>query len=200
MANKYYQWEGVMWPEHYEDNDSAIQSLIDFGVKGYISPLHSDDGGKPHYHFIWCFDSAKTYEGVMQMIEDDNLVGINTVRYVKDLTTRARYLTHRDSPDKALYSVDDVVCMGGTDYSQFLQVSSDKYNDDLTLMEVIDKYEIRSYAQLVKYCAYISRENYKSVVGRCGFWSAYVRSLANDSISRELENLINESRGKHEDL
>lgn len=196
MASKYYQWEGVLWPEHYESPDHAVQALQDFGVKGYISPLHTDDGGKPHFHFIWCFDSAKTYEQVMLMIEDDGLLGINTVKYVKDLTTRARYLTHRDSPDKALYSVEDVICMGGTDYNQFLNVSADKYNDDMTIMEVIDKYKVKSYAQLVRYCAYCSREHYKSVVGRCGFWSAYVKSNANDFNSTEMEYIIAEARGK----
>lgn len=185
-----------MWPEHYDSPNSAIETLIDFGVKGYISPLHSDDDGKPHFHFIWCFDSAKTYDQVMQMIDDDGLEGINTVKYIKDLTTRARYLIHKDNPSKAQYSPADVVCMGGTDYNQFLQVSADKYNDDLTLMEIIDKYNVRSYAQLVKYCAYCSREHYRSVVGRCGFWSAYVKSLANDINSRELQYLIDESRGK----
>ena len=58
MANKYYQWEGVLWPENYESLDHAVKALLDFGVKGYISPLHNDDGGKIHYHFIWCFDST----------------------------------------------------------------------------------------------------------------------------------------------
>lgn len=196
MASKYYQWEGVLWPEHYPSKEDAISAIMEFGVKGYISPVHQDDGGKSHFHFIWCFDSAKTYEQVMQMIEDDGLQGVNTVKYIKDITTRARYLIHRDNPNKAQYSPEDVICMGGTDYNQFLNVSADKYNDDLTLMEVIDKYQVRSYAQLVKYCAYCSREHYKSVVGRCGFWSAYVRSLANDINSKELQYLIDESRGK----
>lgn len=194
---KAYQWEGVLWPEHFPSNDEAKQALIDFGVKGFISPLQKDDGGKPHYHFIWCFDSQRSYEQVMNFIVDEGLDHcINTVRYVKDITSRARYLCHLDDPQKALYSIEDVVCMGGTDYDQYLHVSSDKYNDDLSLMELIDKYSVRSYAQLVKYCAYCSREHYKSVVGRCGFWSAYIRSLANDSNSYELQNIIDETRGK----
>lgn len=200
MASKYYQWEGVLWPEHFDTNSAAIEALREFGVKGFVSPIHSDDDGKPHYHFIWCFDSGKTYENVMNMIIDEGLDDcINTVKYVKDITTRARYLCHLDNPGKYRYSPEDVTCLGGTDYSQYLNVSADKYNDDMTLMELIDKYSVRSYAQLVKYCAYCSREHYKSVVGRCGFWSAYIRSLANDSVSYELSILIDESRGKKDE-
>lgn len=194
---KAYQWEGVLWLEHFDAVTDAIDRLVDFGVKGYISPVHKSDNGKKHLHFIFCFDRQKTYEQVIQMIEDEGLNHcINTVKYVKDLTTRARYLCHLDTSKKELYSPADVICMGGTDYEQFLNVSVDKYNDDLTVMELIDKYNVRSYAQLVKYCAYCSREHYKSVVGRCGFWSAYVRSLSNDSVSKELDYIIAEARSK----
>lgn len=196
---KAYQWEGVLWPEHFPTPEDAKQALVDFGVKGFISPLQKDDGGKPHFHFIWCFDSQRSYEQVMQFIVDEGLDHcINTVKYVKDITSRARYLCHLDDKQKALYSPEDVTCIGGLDYTQYLNAVADKYNDDLTLMEIIEKYDVMSYAQLVKYCAYCSREHYKSVVGRCGFWSAYVRSRTNDSISRELQNIIDEKRGKKE--
>lgn len=197
---KSYQWEGVLWPEHFPALEDAKASLINFGVKGYISPIQNDDGGKEHFHFIWCFDRQKTYEQVMNMIQDEGLGEcINTVKYVKDLTTRARYLCHLDESSKSLYDPNDVTCMGGTDYYQFLNVSSEKYNDDMTLMEIIKKYNVGSYAQLVDYCMYCSREHYKSVVGRCGFWSAYLRSKVNDSRSHELQNIIDETRGKKDE-
>lgn len=194
---KYYQWECVCWyTDHFDNLNDAIQSITEFGVKGYISPVHTDSG-KNHLHIIWCFDSSKTYDWVIKAIEEDGLSeSINTVKYVKDLTTRARYLCHLDEKNKPHYSPEDVICMGGTDYNMFLNVSADKYNDDITLMNIIEKYHVRSYSQLVRFCAYCSREHYKSVVGRCGFWSAYVRSYASDANSPELEYFINEVRGK----
>lgn len=195
---KYYQWEGVLWySDHFNSYEESVEALKEFGVKGYISPPHTDSD-KNHLHFIWCFDSSKTYDWVMNAIKEDEILcySINTVKYVKDLTTRARYLCHLDEKNKPHYSPSDVICMGGTDYNMFLNVSADKYNDDITLMNIIEKYHVKSYAQLVRFCAYCSREHYKSVVGRCGFWSAYVRSLANDPNSQEMEYIIEEIRGK----
>lgn len=88
--------------------------------------------------------------------------------------------------------------MGGLTYDIFLKEESDSINKDKTVIELIEKYNVRSYAQLVKYCLYVQPKYYQSVVGRCGFWSAYVKSRANDFISVEMEYVIEESRGKKE--
>lgn len=202
-STRWYQWEAVVWPEHMDNLDPIID---DFGVKGFLSPLHSMDGGKPHYHWIMCFDSSKTYTQVMDMLVDAGLHSrdpddedgstVNTVRYVKDLTTRARYLCHLDSEKKFHYSPEDVICIGGMSYSQFLDFVSDKVQNDLSLIQMIDKYQLRSYAQLVKYTLYVDKESYRSVVGRCGFWSAYLRSLREDPVNFEIQNIIDEKVGK----
>lgn len=198
MATRYYQWEAVIWLESAPDN--LIDIITDeFGVKGFLSPVHKSDNEKFHYHWLLCYDSAKSYQQVMDDIESANLSDcINTVQYIKDLTTRARYLCHLDSPKKELYSPSDVICIGGTTYDKFLEYTVDKLNDDMSIIELIDKYKCRSYAQLVRYCIYCNRDYYRSVVGRCGFWSAYIRSLAMDTNSSELEYIIEEKRGKKE--
>lgn len=203
-SSRWYQWEAVVWPENLSSLDVIIN---DFGVKGFLSPLHSMDGGKSHYHWIMCFDSAKTYVQVMDMLresglhsldpDDDEHSAVNTVRYVKDLTTRARYLCHLDSPNKFHYATEDVICIGGMSYSQFLDFVSDKVQNDLSLIGLIDKYQLRSYAQLVKYCLYVDKESYRSVVGRCGFWSAYLRSLREDPTNFEIQNIIDERTSKN---
>lgn len=196
MASRWYQWEGVIWPEHLDvdfEGHYILDPIIDFGVKGFISPLHSMDGGKPHFHWIMCFDSSKTYEQVMGMLKDEHLDEcVNTVKYVKDLTTRVRYLTHEDNPKKFHYAAEDVISIGGMDREQFMHFTSDKVQTDVSLMKVIDTYRVRSFAQLVKYCMYVDKESYRSVVGRCGFWSAYLRSLREDPNSFELQNIIDE--------
>lgn len=199
MATRYYQWEAVIWLE------SAPEDLIDiitddFGVKGFLSPIHMSKNEKFHYHWLLCYDSAKSYQQVVDDITAAGLDGcINTVQYVKDLTTRARYLCHLDSQRKEHYSPEDVICIGGTSYDKFLEYTVDKINDDVSIIELIDKYRVRSYAQLVRYCLYCNRQLYRSVVGRCGFWSAYVRSLAMDPLSPSLENIIDERKGKEND-
>lgn len=199
MATRYYQWEAVIWKESAPDNLIDIIT-DDFGVKGFLSPLHMSKNENFHYHWLLCYDSAKSYSQVMDDIESAGLGScINTVQYVKDLTTRARYLCHLDSKSKERYSTEDVICIGGTSYDRFLEYTVDKLNDDLSVIELIDRYRIRSYSQLVRYCIYCNRQLYRSVVGRCGFWSAYVRSLSMDSLSSELENIIDERKSKKDD-
>lgn len=176
-----------------------IDLIYDFRVKGYLSPLHDKDGGEPHYHWIMCFDSLKSYEQVMQMIEESGLSEcVNTVRYVRDLTSSARYLCHLDERKKFHYSPEYVECIGGTSYSKFLEFETDKSIEDMKLIELIKKYRIRSYTQLVDYCLFVAKQHYKSVVGRCGFWSAYIRGM-NDPISTEVEYIINDKRGMQDE-
>ena len=191
MASRSYNWECVVWKQSLESQDL----IYDFRVKGYLSPLHDKDGGDPHYHWIMCFDSLKSYDQVMQMIEEGGLSEcVNTVRYVRDLTSSARYLCHLDEKKKFHYDPVYVECLGGVSYSKFLEFETDKALDDMSIIGIIRKYRIRSYAQLVDYCIYVKREHYRSVSGRCGFWSAYIRSIG-DSRSYELDNIINEKVG-----
>lgn len=179
----------------------SLDQIFDFRVKGYLSPLHDMDGGKPHYHWIMCFDSLKSYDQIMEMIKESDLdAAVNTVRYVRDLTSSARYLCHLDERKKFHYNPEYVQCIGGTSYSKYLDYETDRALEDLTLIELVKKYRIRSYTQLVDYCLYVAKSHYRSVVGRCGFWSAYIRGF-NDPISIEAENAINEKRGiRNEDL
>lgn len=195
---KKYNWEAVVWLESLgttEENKPDIERIIDFGVKGYISPLHVDSE-KPHFHVIWCFDRQVSYDSVMSMIEEESLDDcINTVKYVKDLTSRGRYLCHLDESKKLHYSPDLVTCMGGLSYNKFLNYETDSAMEDLSLFKLIDRYKIRSYSQLVRYCAFVRTESYRSIVGRCSFWSSYLKSLNFDTNSVELENIINEKAG-----
>lgn len=197
MANRSYNWECVVWAENLEDKEQ----IFDFRVKGFLSPLHDMDGGKAHYHWIMCFDSLKSYDQIMDMITESGLsAAVNTVRYVRDLTSSARYLCHLDERKKFHYNPEYVECIGGTSYSKYLEYETDRALEDYSLIELIKKYRIRSYTQLVNYCLYVAKSHYKSVVGRCGFWSAYIRGM-NDPISLEVEAIIDEKRGiKDEDI
>lgn len=192
LNSKYYNWECVVWEESLPN----IKMISDFGVRGFLSPLHNLDGGQPHYHWIMIFNRQVSYESLMNMLMEEGFENcINTVKYIKDLPTRVRYLIHLDNPEKAQYDSSQVRCYGGVSFESYINEASDKFDDDTSLFDVIKKYNCTSFAQLVRYCSVVNRSQYKSVVGRCGFWSAYMRSLSNDSISWEMENIINEKRG-----
>lgn len=202
-TNKYYNWEVVVWEESLSD----FQKLIDFGVKGFISPLHTNEDGKPHYHQLFMFERQKTYDQVMDMLREDglakpkdiedadNVYPINTALPIRDFPTRARYLCHLDNSDKEQLDPSMVTEIGGLDYYKYVNYITDKMEEDLQLFTVIETFNCTSYSQLVRYCAVVSPKFYKSVVGRCGFWSAYMRSLYNDHNSLKMEYAIQEKKG-----
>lgn len=195
MAVKYYNWECVVWEESL-NRVGGVDKLIEFGVKGFISPLQDDDGGKNHYHWILCYQRQKSREMVMEEIKEAGLDGcINMVIPVKDLPTRARYLCHLDELHKTHYDPDLVIAIGGLDYHEYVNTPRDKKRIDKNLFDIIRKYNCTSYSQLVRYCCYVVPEYYSQVTGKCGFWSAYMRSLANDSCSLQMEYDINEKIG-----
>lgn len=191
-----YNWECVVWVESLP----SLDLIYDFGVKGYLSPVHNMDGGKPHYHWILCYSRQVTYDQVMSQLIEDGLDGcVNTVRYVRDMDTRARYLCHLDERHKFHYSPEDVQCIGGTDYSKYLYYGEERIDTDMSIVKIIEKYRCRSFSQLVNYSIYVNRNIYKTIVGRANFWSNYLRSLAMDSNSIEMQNTIDERRSKSND-
>lgn len=191
-----YNWECVVWVESLP----SLDLIYDFGVKGYLSPVHNMDGGKPHYHWILCYTRQVSYDTVMEQLREDGLDAcVNTVRYVRDMDTRARYLCHLDEPHKFHYSPEDVKCIGGTDYSKYLYYGEERIDTDMSIVKIIEKYRCRSFAQLVNYSIFVNRSIYKTIAGRANFWSSYIRSLAMDSNSIEMQNAINERRGKESD-
>lgn len=192
---KYYNWEYVVWAE----NLGSLQELIDFGVRGFISPLHISDNEKPHYHWITLFPRQQSYEAVLDMLRESGLLNedghvgcINTAIPVRDVAVRARYLVHADEDPNVKSHLDPqmVTSVGGLDYMKYFNDVGESFDSDRGIFQIIRKYNCTSYSQLVNYCAYVSPSYYKSVAGKCGFWSAYMRSLANDRNSIEMQYII----------
>lgn len=192
--NTWQYWEAVIWLDH----EDAVQRVIDLGITGWISPVHTDSN-KEHRQVLFKFPHPRSYDQVMAIIKQGGCDDcINTVLFVPDERRRGRYLCHLDESDKPHFDPDEVIQMGDIPYSIFLKDSADEKIEDVTLIELIDKYRVCSYAQLVKYCLYVEPKFYRSVVGRCGFWSAYIKSFTMDPKSAELQYLIDEKKGKQD--
>ena len=99
-------WQEVLASEH---------------VPAFISPLHCDDvnadGSKKfnHWHVLLMFKGKKSIEQVREIAHRCGAVN-DFVEVCQDVRGYARYLTHRDNPEKAQYSAADVVALGGADY------------------------------------------------------------------------------------
>lgn len=180
---------------------------MDIGVNGWISPVHTDsESGKPHRQFLLKFPHPRSYDQVMKLLQDRGINDpdtkrqtVNTVRYAPDEKRSGRYLCHLDEDDKEHYKPEDVITMGSIPYSVFLDAEVDEKDTDTSLFELIEKYRCRSYSQLVRYCTYVEPKFYRAVCGRCGFWSAYLKSLSMDPNSAEMEYIISEKKGKQND-
>lgn len=129
--------------------DSAPPNWLDLlgglHIQAAVSPLHdmdiiADTGEykKPHYHVVLRYSSLKSYPQVRADMDvfggvyppDDNLFRSECV--VRSLPTMLKYLCHLDNPEKAQYSVDDVVCFGGLSYS-------DSITEELSLSSVVSQ-------------------------------------------------------------
>lgn len=100
-----------------------IERLKALHVRGFISPCHNRDvladgsPKKPHWHVILYFDGKKSREQIDKIREE--AIGPDFNEHLEEVVNASgyvRYLTHMDDPEKAQYSADDVVCLGGADY------------------------------------------------------------------------------------
>ncbi len=121
----------------------------------FVSPLHKDDVNeldeeqkKPHWHVIVMFDSVKTREQAIEVFKQIGGVGCQVVQ---SLRGSARYLCHLDNPEKAPYSVDDVRCFGGADYTSIIGLAIDKYKAIGEMLDYLDLHTEMSYYDLLMY-------------------------------------------------
>lgn len=120
-------WKGIFYPESAPDWERIIE---DCGLSVVVSPEHNRDVytdsdpmeiefgtvlndvlyKKIHRHYIVYHDGPETCDKALAL---SRILGVNKVMPVDSLRRDERYLCHLDSPKKALYSVDDVICFGG---------------------------------------------------------------------------------------
>lgn len=145
-----------------EDWRSIVSELL---VPCFVSPVHDKDvyekddpergikAGdlkKPHYHLLFMFDGMKSPDQIREMIALFGGVGIEKVRSNR---AYARYLCHLDSPNKAQYSVEDVVEYGGADYGRYVAIKVDKHTAIREILKWCRETGTESYADLLDYAA-----------------------------------------------
>ena len=109
-----------------------LETLKNHHIPCFVSPLHTDDGKKEHFHILLKFDSVKTVAQARAVFETIGGVGCEPV---KSLTSYARYLCHLDETDKERYSPSDVICLNGADYASMISVPDDRYSAISDMLE-----------------------------------------------------------------
>lgn len=92
-----------------------------YGVRGYVSPLHTEPGSKPHFHVCVMFPSVKSYTQYVNFcINLNEELGIfanavcapENIAYCYDVSGVLKYFIHENNPTKIQYSRDDILCIG----------------------------------------------------------------------------------------
>jgi len=145
-------WATVVYPESAPDG--WLQSLDDFHVPCFVSPLHDKDINadntpkKPHYHVLFMFECVKSRSQVAELVSVIGGVGCECVGSKKGY---ARYLTHMDNPEKFQYDAKDVRSFGGACYEDVVVLTSrQRYQAIAEMMEFIQINNIDNFAVFVE--------------------------------------------------
>lgn len=168
----------VLYPESAPDD---WQERLDaWHVSALVSPLHNMDAlptgeqKKAHWHVIWQYDGKKSLSQARELAQDIGGVGCEVVA---DWRGYARYLCHLDSPDKAQYNPDDVLCFGGAVWAEV--AFSDAERVDNTLDEIedwIDETGCVSYVGLCRYARHQRPDWVRTIRTHTVHLSALIRS------------------------
>lgn len=149
---RYRNFATVVYPESASENWKDI--LNDLKIPALISPLHNKDLNptsekkKSHYHVLLLFEGKKSVEQVKEIFEKIDGVGCEVVSSIR---AYARYLCHLDNPEKAQYSVDDVISLGGLNYRTIIGSMADKNKCISDMIDHINDNDLDSFAELVCY-------------------------------------------------
>lgn len=118
-------WAFVLYPESAPKD--WREQLARSGVACAISPLHDRDVNptgepkKPHYHVILVYGSPTTYNNVKGFT--NGRLGQTIPQALEQVKGYYNYLTHKDNPEKAQYSENDIQTLNGFDIRDFVELT-----------------------------------------------------------------------------
>lgn len=149
-------WATVVYPESAPEN--WLDVLRDMLIPCFVSPLHDNDynadgeAKKPHYHVQFCFDSnaKKSREQIKEIT--DKIGGVGQEK-IASRSGYCRYLIHRDNPDKAQYSYNDILCIGNVDLERTFGSQYNKHECIREMMLFVHEHNVYYFSDLVDYSA-----------------------------------------------
>lgn len=136
------------------------QKLAETCIPALISPLHEHDfnpDGEPkkaHYHVILMFAGVKTIDQVHAICK--KFGGIRP-QQCSNVQGYARYLVHKDNPEKYQYDPDQVVSLSGADWYEIVKTNKDRYDTLDDIVHFIMEKHCFSYSDLVNHSRLTNR-------------------------------------------
>lgn len=179
-ASRTRNWATVVYPDSAPENWRL--TLSELHVPAFISPLHDSDINpdgekkKAHYHVLLMFEGPKS---VAQVEEVFNAIGGVGHEIVQSVRGYARYLCHMDNPEKAQYSVEQVVSLSGADFFSITTLPTDRHALLREMQRFVRENSITAYSDLVDYAADNCPDWYR-VLMDSGSWvmREYIRSIS----------------------
>lgn len=146
---------GIIYPDSAPSDwlDRAKSTHLDM----LISPIHDKDVNpdntpkKPHYHIMALWDNPTTYNNAKNILGNVGVAN-DHIEYVESTPGMARYLIHRDNPEKAQYDADGVVVLGAIDYEELCSKVQDKRKHIGEMTEYIRDNAVTSFAAFAYHC------------------------------------------------
>lgn len=146
-------WATVVYPESCPEKWQEI--LAGECVPAIISPLHDKDINpdgtpkKPHWHVMLLYAGPKSQAQVIELCK--KFGGVLPIP-ISNAQSMARYFIHKDNPDKAQYSDNDIVNLSGADWSDLIKTSKDRYDTLLEIISFLKEKKVMYYSDLLDYC------------------------------------------------
>ena len=203
-GTRYGAWMLIFYPDSAPPDWEEQLSEIHLPV--WVSPLHdrdvwlrrdetadpkhkAGDVKKPHYHLVVQYPNPVTRD---EFITDFGFLnGPSSVKRVKSIVSMVRYLIHKDDPNKAQYSREDVKVFGGADIG-LLDAIGDSEMDILIadMEDFIDEQSIVSFAAFVRYCRQNEPEWFRLINRKASFTiEKYIKSNRYDLMDMERRHL-----------
>ena len=181
-AVKKRNWTFVLYPESApEDWREQLQKT---GLLCAISPLHDCDVNpdgevkKAHYHVILCYSGPTSYDVVKRLTDSLSQPIPQPLEQVRGMY---RYFTHKDNPEKAQYSDDDISTINGFDIRDFVELTGSEIdNIKRSIQSLILELNITEYSVLMDYLLSYDNPDYYSVAAsNTLFFNTYLSSRRN---------------------
>ena len=199
IYEKKRNWLFVIYP-----GDSAPDNWFDIlrglHLEGCVSPLHDQDVNevdeeqkKAHRHVMLCFDGPTTWETV-RSISVDMLHGTCPIP-CNSMRGSVRYFLHLDNPEKAQYSMSDMLPLGGFDVESALDVSGAMLREAVRDMQLfIVEHDITEFFEFADWCLQNNTEWHTVLTEkRTMYFDRYIRSRRHGRHDSQLKDQIEQA-------
>ena len=181
-AVKKRNWTFVLYPESAPAD--WREQLQKTGLLCAISPLHDRDVNpdgevkKAHYHVILCYSGPTSYDVVKRLTDSLSQPIPQPLEQVRGMY---RYFIHKDNPEKAQYSDDDISTLNGFDIRDFVELTGSEIdNIKKSIQSLILDLNITEYSVLMDYLLSYDNPDYYSVASsNTLFFNTYLSSRRN---------------------